>query len=351
MKKSSSLESLQTMVQEIQIQEDVKSGYGPLRSGPAPVRVVRGRGCNESFRQAVDRSYEAPLGDYENEMETRKLNLNCFVARRICLVTERWNIFNFCQIFLVAEEETESCVSGTTNPQYQQSSDYNEGIYGKTKGSIGGGSVTAKKKAGLFRGLGSMFRFGRHRKSTHGPLSANELRKQQAEILRLEKEDLEQAELDKARQAAQAENLRIQEQYRRLVERQQREESQNRNAETSPYGITVSIGNKSPGYGTLTLPKNNLRPNHPFRKSMDCHRVPSRSADRNPPPAPSQASHPHPPDVNGNPNTPSHLRSASYDLYNSHANEFTRPGSRLGIVDSNKYSHYINYDEIRHHLK
>ena len=101
----------------------------------------------------------------------------------------------------MAEEETESCVSGGTN-RLQQSSEYSEGIYGK-KGSM-------KKKSGLFRGLGSMFRFGRHRKSVHGPLSVNEMRKQQAEIERLEKEDLEQAELDKARQAAHAENLRIQ---------------------------------------------------------------------------------------------------------------------------------------------
>lgn len=73
MKKSSSLESLQTMVQEIQIQEDVKSGFVPGRAGPPSVRVVRGRGCNESFRQAVDRSYEAPLGELANQMETRKI--------------------------------------------------------------------------------------------------------------------------------------------------------------------------------------------------------------------------------------------------------------------------------------
>jgi len=54
-------------------------------------------------------------------------------------------------------------------------------------------------------------------------------------------------------------------------------------------------------------------------------------------------------DVNGNPNcnTPNHLRSASYDVYN----EMTRPGSRVGFVDPKKYSHYINYEEIRHHLK
>ncbi|XP_037076681.1 partitioning defective 3 homolog [Pollicipes pollicipes] len=50
MKKSSSLESLQTMVHE----------------------AVRGRGCNESFRAAVDRSYEAPLANMRDRMETRE---------------------------------------------------------------------------------------------------------------------------------------------------------------------------------------------------------------------------------------------------------------------------------------
>lgn len=51
-------------------------------------------------------------------------------------------------------------------------------------------------------------------------------------------------------------------------------------------------------------------------------------------------------DVNGNPSGV-HARSASYDVYN----EMTRPGSRVGFVDPKKYSHYINYEEIRHHLK
>lgn len=81
MKKSSSLESLQTMVQEIVIQEDMKSGYVPSRSGPQAVKVIRGRGCNESFRQAVDRSYEAPLSGLENQMETCML-----LFRRIMLI-------------------------------------------------------------------------------------------------------------------------------------------------------------------------------------------------------------------------------------------------------------------------
>jgi hypothetical protein len=53
-------------------------------------------------------------------------------------------------------------------------------------------------------------------------------------------------------------------------------------------------------------------------------------------------------DLNGNsvPSNSNHVRAASYDVYN----EMTRPGSRVGFVDPKKYSHYINYEEIRHHL-
>ena len=53
MKKSSSLESLQTMMTEMKME----SGKQATRVKTS--RVVRGRGCNESFRAAVDRSYEA----------------------------------------------------------------------------------------------------------------------------------------------------------------------------------------------------------------------------------------------------------------------------------------------------
>lgn len=52
--KSSSLESLQTAIQ-IAVDEDteVSSAFKPVTRS-----MVRGRGCNESFRAAVDRSYE-----------------------------------------------------------------------------------------------------------------------------------------------------------------------------------------------------------------------------------------------------------------------------------------------------
>jgi len=53
LRKSSSLESLQSAVQEVSMEEDGTHYWKPPNRG-----MVRGRGCNESFRAAVDRSYE-----------------------------------------------------------------------------------------------------------------------------------------------------------------------------------------------------------------------------------------------------------------------------------------------------
>ena len=58
LKKSSSLESLQTAVQETTAQEDGEMATNSTYWRPPNRGMVRGRGCNESFRAAVDRSYE-----------------------------------------------------------------------------------------------------------------------------------------------------------------------------------------------------------------------------------------------------------------------------------------------------
>lgn len=43
------------------------------RTGQGSVRVIRGRGCNESFRAAVDRSYDTPFSlPHELQMDIRK---------------------------------------------------------------------------------------------------------------------------------------------------------------------------------------------------------------------------------------------------------------------------------------
>lgn len=66
LKKSSSLESLQTAVAEVTLNGDI-----PFHR-PRP-RIIRGRGCNESFRAAIDKSYDKPSVDDDDEgMETCK---------------------------------------------------------------------------------------------------------------------------------------------------------------------------------------------------------------------------------------------------------------------------------------
>lgn len=70
LKKSSSLESLQTAVAEATLN-------GEINMNRPHSRIVRSRGCNESFRAAIDKSYEKPgitLGEEENSMETGVLS-------------------------------------------------------------------------------------------------------------------------------------------------------------------------------------------------------------------------------------------------------------------------------------
>ncbi|KPP75233.1 hypothetical protein Z043_105541 [Scleropages formosus] len=60
LKKSSSLESLQTAVSE------VRKAQTPFYK-PRP-HMVRGRGCNESFRAAIDKSYDGPPGTDDDNL-------------------------------------------------------------------------------------------------------------------------------------------------------------------------------------------------------------------------------------------------------------------------------------------
>lgn len=79
MKKSSSLESLQTMVQEVQMSDNTKRN----------VKVVRGRGCDQSFKTAVNK--DGPQSIHELRSET------CMF---ICVLFISFLIGTFCILFL-----------------------------------------------------------------------------------------------------------------------------------------------------------------------------------------------------------------------------------------------------------
>ncbi|XP_062700068.1 partitioning defective 3 homolog isoform X9 [Aedes albopictus] len=120
MKKSSSLESLQTMVQEIQMADEPR--------GPNALRTPRGRGREEVLRAAVERPPETQA-------------------------KKHW----------LLEDAAPDADSGGFVPRGSPfQSSLNDGKH-----------KNRQKKSGLFRGIGHMFRFGKHRKDGIAPISDN----------------------------------------------------------------------------------------------------------------------------------------------------------------------------------
>uniref|UniRef100_A0A8C9R756 Par-3 family cell polarity regulator alpha, b n=1 Tax=Scleropages formosus TaxID=113540 RepID=A0A8C9R756_SCLFO len=137
LKKSSSLESLQTAVAEAMLNGDV-----PLHR-PRP-RIIRGRGCNDSFRAAIDKSYDRmPPEQDDEDVET-------------------------------LEEDTEgSSRSGRDSVSTVEACErqFNGGRLKDDRKKEKGGKEKKKQEKekgkpmkSVLKGLGDMFRFGKHRK-------------------------------------------------------------------------------------------------------------------------------------------------------------------------------------------
>lgn len=74
LKKSSSLESLQTAMAEVNRTNDFLPFHRPRQN------MVRGRGCNESFRAAIDKSYDGPPEDDDGKGQGQiHYDMNCFL--------------------------------------------------------------------------------------------------------------------------------------------------------------------------------------------------------------------------------------------------------------------------------
>ncbi|XP_064647345.1 partitioning defective 3 homolog B-like isoform X2 [Lineus longissimus] len=189
MKKSSSLESLQAMVKEVvDEEEDAMMWHGPSA-------VVRGRGCNESFRAAVDRSYDGPHVTVD-QMES------------------------------LAEEDSEIASnhgrkSATNSARSSMSFEGPSEITISLKAAKSKAPKEKEKKGGIFKGL---FKFGQKRKTIEitRPPSKTRSHSPGPKGKAPDPPPARQENLDqhKARVAAQEEQDRIQEHYRRLKEKQ-----------------------------------------------------------------------------------------------------------------------------------
>ncbi|XP_056868673.1 partitioning defective 3 homolog isoform X5 [Takifugu flavidus] len=201
LKKSSSLESLQTAVAEATLngETDIKRSHS---------RIVRGRGCNESFRAAIDKSYEKSAAPTEDSMDT-------------------------------LEEDTE----GSSRSGRESMSTSGDLIVGprvnghlskderqKDREKTGGGEKKklemekekdrerdkSKGKKGVLKGLGDMFRFGKHRKDERP-----EDKMEKKGSSKSKTEDVQAVE--EKTQHMRLENERIQAKMRELREKQAKE--------------------------------------------------------------------------------------------------------------------------------
>ncbi|XP_077555269.1 par-3 family cell polarity regulator isoform X4 [Haemaphysalis longicornis] len=385
MRKSSSLESLHTLGAQD------SSGGAASSMGAAATQNPRGaRGCNESFRAAVDRSYDGPPAagtqNCADQMET-------------------------------LEEEKESETGSATSTEHRGGCPlhsvtvpldaHEAAAYAASKDAASTSKPTQRKK-GLLKGLGSVFsRFGKNRKTIPEPGS------------KLSREELEQeAERLRARQAARDEQERIQEQYRKLLEQQQQQQQQQHMqpshqpplpplptqqqqqyqqyqqqhhhfpnqrgpAQQQPPPPPLSSPPPCPSRGTPTMgsaasrqermqllraqhqkrhverqghyPRDDLEEWYEQDLQHKMMRSPVPPQGRPLPPVP----HAFLPPAYGTcgyaqrappkrrESDVVHSRSQSFDIFK----EMERPGSRVGLVDPTQYSHYVNFNEIQLHLR
>uniref|UniRef100_A0A8C7KWK2 Par-3 family cell polarity regulator n=1 Tax=Oncorhynchus kisutch TaxID=8019 RepID=A0A8C7KWK2_ONCKI len=138
LKKSSSLESLQTAVAEVTLNGDM-----PFHR-PRP-RIIRGRGCNESFRAAIDKSYDRPAATEEDDEGMETLEEDTEESSR-------------------SGRDSVSTVADLTPLPNTERPLANGNRANEDKKKDKGGKDKKKAKKGMLKGLGDMFRFGKHRK-------------------------------------------------------------------------------------------------------------------------------------------------------------------------------------------
>ncbi|XP_031662408.1 partitioning defective 3 homolog isoform X5 [Oncorhynchus kisutch] len=148
LKKSSSLESLQTAVAEVTLNGDM-----PFHR-PRP-RIVRGRGCNESFRAAIDKSYDRPAATEDDDEDMETLEEDTEGSSR----SGRDSVSTVADLTPLPNTER-PLVNGNHTDEDEKDKGGNDKKKQKDKEK----DSKNKAKKGMLKGLGDMFRFGKHRK-------------------------------------------------------------------------------------------------------------------------------------------------------------------------------------------
>ncbi|CAG9829194.1 unnamed protein product [Diabrotica balteata] len=357
MKKSSSLESLQTMVQEIQMQEEGDPAYS-YRGPNGALKVIRGKGCEESFRAAVvDPNHRSEIG------------------KNIILVAKKhW--------LLDGPMENEREVDGFTNIRgAPRQSSLNAAIDIKNK--------SAKKKPGIFKGIGSMFRFGKHRKldfqaaeSAQHYHHTNEF-DSNANVPQQHPADTEnrtqssQTERTQENSQKVPQNSNSQNQNTTQGSHHQSQGSQNSHHSQSSHNSSQSSHQSQNSHypnshaqsshqsSTTHHPSQNV-PHQSQSSHMASQAQGSHSQSRSSPTTNQNLHHSQQSSSHGHREQQHIIREPLYQRHgylHRHAEqvqridpsnayvEYGRPGSRSGITDSVPFTHYVNYNELQNHIR
>ncbi|XP_030612054.1 partitioning defective 3 homolog isoform X2 [Archocentrus centrarchus] len=189
LKKSSSLESLQTALAGVAMN-------GEINVHRTHSRIVRGRGCNESFRAAIDKSYEKPgvhTAEEENSMDTLDDDTSSRSGRESMSTS--------------GDLTLGPGLNGRDDrPKEQDKSGGKE----KKKPEKEKDKEKNKPKKGVLKGLGEMFRFGKSRKDER-PDEKMERRsssKSKAEDMQASEEETQRMRLEQERIQAKTRELR-----------------------------------------------------------------------------------------------------------------------------------------------
>ncbi|XP_044753306.1 partitioning defective 3 homolog isoform X3 [Coccinella septempunctata] len=332
MKKSSSLESLQTMVQEIQMQEEGDPAYS-YRGPSGALKVIRGRGCEESFRAAVDDRIVDP--NHRSEKSPKK----------------HW--------LLDPPTDSDKEIEGFNNVRGgPRQSSLNAALDNKHK--------SAKKKPSILKGIGSMFRFGKHRKVDFpnvDPHYHHSSEFDNSSIQNAEPSE-DQSSSHSSGQQKQPEghqghpSERTHEQQDKSQQLQQQQQQQQQHMIRQQQG-NVQANNREGQQGNIgqplyqrhfvhrhaeqvqVIPENSVAPPVKYRNNGEVQ----RRSDRKLHEQRQAARHSYyPPDEREN--LYEHRQLRNEPTYG----EYGRPGSRTAVTDSVPFTHYVNYNELQSHL-
>ncbi|KAK9538459.1 hypothetical protein VZT92_003628 [Zoarces viviparus] len=283
LKKSSSLESLQTAVAEVTL-----NGDHPFHR-PRP-RIIRGRGCNESFRAAIDKSYDRPVATEEDDEGMETLEEDTEESSR----SGRDSVSTVADQTPLSGTAEKPLVNGTNRTKEEKKKDKDKGGKEKKKQQEGGKEKDkGKAKKGMLKGLGDMFRFGKHRKDER---PGEKLDRKGSSKWRVEETQVSDEETMKMRM----EQERIQAKTRELRERQARErdyaeildisrspergsEEEHPYAGLNPLNSSVDSGHSRPHSPRDDYP--HLHPHHQHQHSDSLYTQVSKARNERPPSA------------------------------------------------------------------